>query len=86
MPTPKNPVGLEAASHLLDRAAHHHHKEFVAALRAEYDDAVLVLLSATTPEEVFAAQGAANTLRRVVERMENAETTLAKHHEKTRSK
>lgn len=83
MPTPeRSPVGLEAASHLLDRAARSQFAAFLDALRVEYDASVVVLLSAATTEEVFAAQGASNAFRRLIERMEGAEATLAKHHSK----
>ena len=79
-----SPVRLEAASFLLDRAAHVQFAQFMDALRAEYDAAVQNLLNSGS-NTVQIAQGAALALHDLVRRIETAETTLNQYQSRKSS-
>lgn len=75
--TPQSPVFLEAASLLLDRAAHSQFAQFLAALRAEREKAVRVMLTCLTSETVMTARGVTLAYDDLIHRMEKAEEKLA---------
>ena len=78
MTTPVRTVSLEAASLLLNRAASPQFAQFLSALREDREAAVRNMLSASTADALFAAQGAVLTLDRLLNSMENAEAILTK--------
>lgn len=78
--TPESPVLLEAASLLLDRAAHQQFEQFLDALRKEREHAVRVLLLCNGTESVFTAKGGVQALDNLIQRMADAEKTLAKYN------
>ena len=79
--TPTSVVQFEAASLALDKAARPQFGEFIAALRAERENAVQVMLLCNGAEPVFTAKGAVQMLDKLIQRMTNAEKTLASYHD-----
>jgi hypothetical protein len=75
---PDSPVRLEAAAHLLDRAAHQQFVQFLEALDAEYEHAVRMMLNADS-EMVRVAQGAAVAIHNLCARLRNAERSLIEY-------
>lgn len=74
--TPTSPVALEAATFLLDRAAHPQFAQYMDALKAEREKAVRVMLLCNSSDAVLTAKGVAQAYDDLIHRMTNAEKHL----------
>lgn len=80
---PKNPVALEAAILALRRAHNSAVEAFLEALTEEEEYLMSLMLTETT-NMVFSRQGAFATMRRLRERIQNAETTMTDYERRVR--